>query len=72
MQNNYSFRHPETDRDTFTDIDREIQKQQAIARYRSLKNFKNSELNLDDKLFMENFEAAMRYMWRVQRLDDNC
>jgi hypothetical protein len=55
----YDHRHPE--------IDRECRQQKAIARYRGLKSFKESELNLEDKLFLENFEAAMHYLWGFRR-----
>jgi hypothetical protein len=52
--------------DRYLEIDREYQRKKVIARYRYLRNFKQSELNLDDRLFLENFAAAMHYLWRVQ------
>lgn len=55
MPKDYDYRHPE--------IDRECRQQEAITRYRCLKNFKKSDLSLDDQLFVENFEAAMHYIW---------
>ncbi len=54
----YDDRHPE--------IDREYSKQKAIARYRYIKRLKESKRNLDDKLFLENFETAMCYLWGFQ------
>jgi hypothetical protein len=67
----YYSRHPETDRDINQEIDRDIQKQQALARYRRLKCLKKFELSLDDQMFLENFEAAMHLMWGFQKLEIN-
>ena len=69
MLKNYSNRHPESDRDAFHEIDREIQRQKALAKYRQLKNLKKSELCLDDEIFLENFEAAMQIMWGFRRVE---
>ncbi|HEY9675320.1 MAG TPA: hypothetical protein V6D11_28015 [Waterburya sp.] len=69
MLKNYSNRHPESDRDAFPEIDREIQRQKALAKYRQLKNLKKSELCLDDEIFLENFEAAMQIMWGLRRVE---
>lgn len=69
MLKNYSNRHPESDRKAFTEIDREIQRQKALAKYRQLKNLKKSELCLDDEIFLENFEAAMQIMWGFRRVE---
>lgn len=57
MQKNYYSRHPE--------IDRVYHRQKALIRYRRLKSFKfkKFELSLEEELFLENFEAAMRYLW---------
>lgn len=65
MQKDYDSRHLETDRDRFTELDSEIQRQQAIARYRRLKSQEKSELQLDDQLFIDNFESAMHLLWGV-------
>lgn len=66
MQKSYSDRHPEGDRDAYPKIDRDIERQLALVRYRSLKFLKKSELTLDDELFIDNFEAAMRLWWNVR------
>jgi hypothetical protein len=39
----------------------------ALTLYRQLKNLNQSELGLDDELFVENFEAAMHFMWGFGR-----
>lgn len=46
-------------------IDREVNKQELIVRYRCLKRLKESELTLEDQLFLENFQIAMRILWGV-------
>ncbi len=69
MQKDYYDRHPETGRDINQEIDRDIQKQEALARYRRLKCFKKSELSVDDQIFLENFEAAMRLLWGFQKVE---
>ncbi|HEY9299261.1 MAG TPA: hypothetical protein VIQ31_23455 [Phormidium sp.] len=68
MQKSYSDRHPESDRDAYPKIGSDIQRQLALARYRRVKFLKKSELTLDDELFMENFEVAVRLWWNVQLL----
>lgn len=57
MQKSYYSRHPE--------IDRVAQRQKALLRYKRLKSFKfkKFELSLEEELFLENFEAAMKYLW---------
>lgn len=55
MPKKYVRRHP--------DIDRSFERQKALIRYRQLKYLEESELALDDKLFMENFEVAMHFLW---------
>jgi hypothetical protein len=71
MQKNYYDRHPETDRDINLELDRDIKRQKSLARYRHLKYFKKSELTLDDQLFLENFETAMRLWWGLQKVEIN-
>lgn len=68
MQKSYSDRHLESDRDADHKRSSEIQRQLALARYRRLKILKKSELTLDDELFIENFETALRLWWNVQLL----
>jgi hypothetical protein len=65
MQNEYSCNHRNTDRDTFPEIDREVDKQELIARYRCLKQLRKSDLTLEDQLFLENFQTAMRIFWGI-------
>ena len=66
MQKSYAERHPEPDRAINQEIDRGVQRQQALARYRRLKLLEKSQLSLDDQIFMENFETAMRVWWNVK------
>lgn len=47
------------------ELDKEFLRQQALTRYKHLKGFKLSELNIEERLFLENFEAAMLYMWNA-------
>ncbi len=65
MQNEYSCNHRNTDRDRFPEIDREVNNQGLLVRYRRLKRLKESELTLEDQLFLENFHTAMRIFWRI-------
>ena len=65
MLEEYSYKHRNSDRDIFTEIDREVKKQELIMRYRRLKRLKESDLTLEDQLFLENFKAAMRIFWGV-------
>jgi hypothetical protein len=53
----------EKDREYFPKKDRDISRQQAFVRYLQLKRIKESERSVEDNLFIENFEAAMHYMW---------
>jgi hypothetical protein len=55
MPKDYDYRHPE--------IDRDCQKQKAIARYQCLISIKKSDLSFEEQLFLENFAAAMHYLW---------
>lgn len=66
MQKDYYSRHLKTDRDAYPKLDRVIQRQLALARYRQLKILHKSQLKLDDQLFIENFEAIMLLLWRVK------
>ncbi len=49
MPKEYDDRHP--------DIDRYSLRQEAIRRYIMLKRLEKSELNIDDEIFIENFET---------------
>ncbi|HEY9635700.1 MAG TPA: hypothetical protein V6D14_20010 [Coleofasciculaceae cyanobacterium] len=69
MQKDYYYRHPETDRKAYPKIDRCILRQQALARYRHLKHLNKSNLSLDDQIFVENFEAAIRLLWGFQKVE---
>ncbi len=71
MQKDYYDRHPETDRDINQQRDRDIQRQEALVRYRRLKYLKKSELTIDEQLFLENFETAMRLWWGLQKVEIN-
>ena len=66
MQKNYADRHPEPDRALNQEIDRGVQTQKALARYRRLKFLEKSQLSLDDEMFIENFETALRLWWNVK------
>lgn len=57
--NDYINGHPE--------INRLYKRQEALTLYRHLKHLNQSELGLDDELFLENFEAAMHFMWGFGR-----
>ncbi len=48
------------------DEDREYLRQRAIIQYRLLKSLKQSDLSLDDQVFLENFEVAMLQIWGVK------
>jgi hypothetical protein len=65
MLDEYSYNHRNTDRDRFPEIDREVNNQGLLVRYRRLKRLKESELTLEDQLFLENFHTAMRIFWRI-------
>lgn len=49
------------------EINRLSRRQEALTLYRQLKNLNQSDLGLDDELFVENFEAAMHFMWGFGR-----
>jgi hypothetical protein len=53
MPKEYDDRHP--------DIDRYSLRQEAIRRYIMLKRLEKSELNIDDEIFLENFEVVISY-----------
>jgi hypothetical protein len=61
MKENQFARHQEIDRDT--------QRQKMLIRYSHLKMCKKSELSIDEQIFVENFEIAMRLMWRYEAID---
>jgi hypothetical protein len=61
MEENQFARHQEIDRDT--------QRQKMLIRYSRLKMFKKSDLSIDEQIFLENFETAMRLMWRYEETD---
>ncbi|HAA31154.1 MAG TPA: hypothetical protein DCE56_29865 [Cyanobacteria bacterium UBA8553] len=51
--------------------DREHLRQKALTQYRLLKSLKKSELSLDDKIFIENFEVAMLHIWGVKNTSNS-
>ncbi len=61
MEENQFARHQEIDRDT--------QRQKMLIRYSRLKMCKKSDLSIDEQIFVENFETAMRLMWRYEEMD---
>ena len=66
MQKYYSLRNPDSDGNVDPNIGRDIEIQLALARYRRLRLLKLSELTLEEKLFVENFETAMLLWWKVK------
>ena len=66
MQKSYSLRNHNVDGNVDLNIGRGIEIQLAIVRYRRLKSKRLSDLTLDDKLFIENFETAMLLWWKVR------
>ena len=63
MLDTYSYKHHNTDRDRFPKINREVKKQESIIRYLRLKRLKESDLTLEDKLFLKNFKTAICILW---------
>jgi hypothetical protein len=61
MEESQFTRHQEIDRDT--------KRQKMLIRYSQLKLCKKSDLSIDEQIFVENFEAAMRLMWRYEAID---
>jgi hypothetical protein len=61
MEENQFARHQEIGRDT--------QRQKMLIRYSRLKMCKKSDLSIDEQIFIENFETAMRLMWRYEKMD---
>ena len=61
MEENQFPRHQEIDRDT--------QRQKMLIRYSRLKMCKKSDLSIDEQIFVENFETAMRLMWSYEEID---
>jgi hypothetical protein len=61
MEENQFARHQEIGRDT--------QRQKMLIRYSRLKMCKKSDLSIDEQIFIENFETAMRLMWRYEEMD---
>lgn len=57
MPTDYDGRHQE--------VDVILKKEETFARYRRIKNFGKHELSLDDQIFLENFEVAMRHLWTM-------
>ena len=53
------------------DEDRGDLRQKALTQYRLLKSLKQSELSLNDQLFIENFEVAMLHMWGVKNASNS-
>lgn len=48
------------------EIDRVYCQKEALVRYKRLTRQKNTELSLDDKLFLENYKAAL-YLWGLNK-----
>ena len=63
MSELYNNNHP--------DEDREHLRQKALKQYQLLKSLKKSELSLDEKIFIENFEVAMLHMWGVKNVTNS-
>lgn len=63
MSDEYSYKHYNTNRDKFIEIDIGVHEQELLMRYRYLKRLKESDLSLEDQLFLENFKTAMRIFW---------
>jgi hypothetical protein len=61
MEENQFARHQEIGRDT--------QRQKMLIKYSRLKMCKKSDLSIDEQIFVENFETAMRLMWRYDEMD---
>jgi hypothetical protein len=61
MEENQFGRHQEIDRDT--------QRRKMLIRYSRLKMCKKSDLSIDEQIFVENFETAMRLMWRYEEMN---
>jgi hypothetical protein len=61
MEENQFARHQEIDRDTH--------RQRMLIRYSRLKMCKKSDLSIDEQIFIENFETAMRLMWNYEEID---
>lgn len=55
----------EASKNSHLEVDREHLRHQAFLRYQRLKNLSPSQLNSDDQLFLENFAAAMHYLWGI-------
>lgn len=56
---------PKTGEDTNAFQASAEERQLALERYRCLKSVEKCDLTFDDKLFVENFEAARHFLWKV-------
>jgi hypothetical protein len=63
---NDSDKSPEAGGDTHPFNAKAGVRQLALERYRFLESVPESELTFSDKLFMENFEAAVYFWWRAK------
>jgi hypothetical protein len=61
MEENQFAKHQEIDRDTH--------RQKMLIKYSRLKVCKKSDLSIDEQIFIENFETAMRLIWRYEEID---
>lgn len=66
MTNSYSDKHPEKGVDTYAFREKAGERQLALERYRCLKKVQEVDLSLEDKLFIANFETAIRLWWNVK------
>lgn len=65
MPNNYSDKHPELGISAYAYPQKVKERQLALERYQCLKSVQKCDLTFDDKLFVENFEAARHFLWKV-------
>lgn len=56
---------PKTGEDTNAFQANAEERQLALERYRCLKSVQEWELTSEDKLFLENFEVAKHFLWKV-------
>jgi hypothetical protein len=54
---------PKANDEHLPNLDRYHLQAQAIVRYKCLKSIKQTELSLEDQLFLQNFQCAMSYLW---------
>jgi hypothetical protein len=66
-----SDKFPEAGGNTHPFREKTEERQLALERYRYLKSAQECNLTFDDKLFIENFEAAVSLWWKVKFLASN-